>query len=319
MRRPVPVTVAMGIGLTLLAFCTACTSSASDPPNSPANPPAVTAIPSAATVIGLVLPLSSYELTGAQELFVNNATRTLVNQCMRRYGFAQFSLGTGATKSGHPDQMGRRYGAVSDATTAATYGYHLTPDQGAGLSRPSTRPTAPFSQAETAVLTGTSGEGPAPPNQPQVGTTYNGQAVPPGGCFGEANRAIGFDDRVDGLLPQRLAFTAYSQSRNDSRTKEVITAWSACMKDKGYHIADPISAVSVVNLNGPVTPAEIQQAVTDVACKQTVGLIGVWFAVESAYQRRLIEQNSQQLDAVRKLLDDKLRNAARTLGQAAPR
>jgi len=319
MRKPVTFTVATVIGLGLLAFGTACTSSGSDRRNSAAPPPAVTAIPSAGTVLGLVLPLSSYQLTPAQQLFVNNATRALVSQCMRRFGFAQFSLDTGATKSGLPDQMGRRYGAVSDARTAATYGYHLPSDQNSSPGKPSVRPSQPFTQAENAVLTGTSGKGPVPPNQTQRSTTYNGQSVPPGGCFGEANRAIGIDSHVDGLLPQRLAFTAYDQSLNDSRTKQVIAAWSACMKDKGYAVADPVGAVKAFNLAGPVTSAEIQQAVADVACKQRVSLIGVWFAVEKAYQERLIEQNGQQLAAVRKVVDDELRNAARTLGQAAPK
>lgn len=320
MRKLRTLGTAVGVGLALLVTAAACTSSGQDRKGGSTTPPTIGPVPSASTPVGLVLPLSHYELTGAQEVFVNKATTTLVNQCMRRFGFADFSLDGGGPVAGHGDQMARRYGPVSDAKAAAAYGYHLTPDQAAGVGKSSGGPRQQFSQAENAVLTGTAGNGPAAPNQTQgAGKAGNGQAIPAGGCYGEANRAIGSEDKADTLVPQKLAFTSYSQSQNDSRTKEVVAAWSTCMKGKGYNLTGPVDAAKAFNLEGPVTPTEIQQAVTDVACKQQVGLVGVWFSVESAYQQRLIEQNSQQLDAVRKLLDDKLRNAARTLGQAAPK
>jgi hypothetical protein len=239
---------------------------------------------------------------------------------MKRFGFVDFTLGSGsAERVSRPDEMSRRYGPVSDAATAAQYGYHLTPWQRLpDAAKPSTRPTTPaFSSAETLVLTGSSG-GPAS-RVPTTGTaagTYGGQEIPAGGCYGEANRALKVDPRLDVQLPQSLGLAAYAQSRSDARVKALVSEWSQCMKQRGYDLTDPVNAADAFSLEGPTTTAEIRQAKADVSCKVQVGLVATWYAVESAYDKKLIEQNQEQLTAIRRMLDNELRSAAEMLHQA---
>lgn len=44
--------------------------------------------------------------------------------------------------------------------------------------------------------------------------------------------------------------------------------------------------------------------------------MGIWYSVESAYQNRLIEKNTELLRATRKQQDDALRLAAQLIAQA---
>lgn len=63
----------------------------------------------------------------------------------------------------------------------------------------------------------------------------------------------------------------------------------------------------------PVGEEEIAVAEADVACKQEVNLVGIWFAVESAYQRRTIQQNAEDLEPHRLVLEAEVANAAAVL------
>ncbi|MEW2579117.1 hypothetical protein [Streptomyces syringium] len=47
-------------------------------------------------------------------------------------------------------------------------------------------------------------------------------------------------------------------------------------------------------------------------------LIGVWSAVETAYQHRLIKERAKELAAARREHDDRLRRATEVLRSSAP-
>ncbi|WP_436773303.1 hypothetical protein [Yinghuangia sp. YIM S09857] len=57
------------------------------------------------------------------------------------------------------------------------------------------------------------------------------------------------------------------------------------------------------------SPEEIATAVADTECMAANNVAGVWFAVESAYQKREIEANSEKLEEVRKAIDTSMRVA----------
>ncbi len=48
----------------------------------------------------------------------------------------------------------------------------------------------------------------------------------------------------------------------------------------------------------------------DVACKKKTNLVGTYYAVQSAYQRRLVEEHAETLNLARQQLRDRLRLAA---------
>jgi len=54
------------------------------------------------------------------------------------------------------------------------------------------------------------------------------------------------------------------------------------------------------------------------ACKRSTNLIGIWFTVESAYENQAIQQNIQQLTAIRDRWRSAAAEAAGILGVAVP-
>jgi hypothetical protein len=50
------------------------------------------------------------------------------------------------------------------------------------------------------------------------------------------------------------------------------------------------------------TETEIGVAVADVECKRQVGVVQVWFAVETAYQRQAVEARHDELELIRQAI-----------------
>jgi hypothetical protein len=59
----------------------------------------------------------------------------------------------------------------------------------------------------------------------------------------------------------------------------------------------------------PVSDEQRAVASADVACKDEVNLVGTWLAVETAYQTRALEENSEALSDARQRLDGALAHA----------
>jgi hypothetical protein len=86
------------------------------------------------------------------------------------------------------------------------------------------------------------------------------------------------------------------------------------MRQAGFSYPDPMTAN-----NDPAfateqpTGNEIRTAVTDVRCKRTVGVVEVWAAVETAYQRHTVEAHRDQLELIRQAIQIQLANAREVL------
>lgn len=85
------------------------------------------------------------------------------------------------------------------------------------------------------------------------------------------------------------------------------------MHDKGFDYSTPANAIGDPRFQSAATVSalEISTAKADVTCKMHVNLVGVWSAVETAYQVRLINQNRAALDAIRTARDQQMKAAAR--------
>jgi hypothetical protein len=146
-----------------------------------------------------------------------------------------------------------------------------------------------------------------------AGTQVNSQPVPTGGCQGEVNQKIEAGaPQGDANLAQNLAGQSYTKSKTDSRLAAAESQWSSCMKQAGYdyqNSADP----NALDWRSRPNVQQIATATADVACRQKTNLVGIWAAVDTAYQRQLVEKNAQQLNLVRQQLDAELRNAAAVL------
>ncbi|MGW4032504.1 hypothetical protein ACWEFL_24870 [Streptomyces sp. NPDC004838] len=145
-----------------------------------------------------------------------------------------------------------------------------------------------------------------------------GKAVPVGGCVTEASLKVHRPqgNAVEPLYIFNLKAEAQSLARADSRVRENSEQWSACMREAGYSVTDPMDATDELGYEGDrlSSPAAITAAKSDVACKEKVNLVGVRYTVESAYQKRVIDKNAETLDLARKQLEDRLKLAARLDG-----
>ncbi|BBC33030.1 hypothetical protein SGFS_043240 [Streptomyces graminofaciens] len=257
------------------------------------------------------LPMDGYILGKEQYGTYLKAQRSLIRRCMSRFGFdfraMDAVLDAGEVPDLRPDMT--RYYFLIDADAAATSGYraperHRPVEEGDGTGEDTT-PTA----AERAVLVGSN-----------AGKQVDGEQVPEGGCRGEANRETLGEGGTDSFLQlpnDRVALRARTDA--DERVKKVFGEWSACMEKAGYDYDDPMQANDddKWDASKPAGQAEIQVAKADVACKQKVNVVGVWWAVQAAYEKQYIEKNAERMAEVKRTVDAVLRNSGRLVGGGA--
>jgi hypothetical protein len=242
---------------------------------------------------------------------------------MARYGFT-FRAPSGMGGAPRGQAGARRYG-VADPQTAAAYGYAPPPRPGEDRDRQ--RPPQPeLSESGMLALHGPADLRPedVPKSQQEAergpgGEKVNGRAIPVGGCLRESYLKLyaPTPDSVDLLFVFELTAEAETRAREDSRVRAVSGDWSSCMKESGFTVSNPAEAPEQLGLDEAElsSPRAVAAAKADVACKQRVNLVGVTYAVESAYQRRLIDEHAETLQRVRKQREERLRLAASLVGE----
>lgn len=270
---------------------------------------------------GLELPLEAYMVSYADQVTVDTALRSLQTRCMADYGF-DVDLprpGTNPPPSDNSANIERRYG-ITDRTQAEKYGYFLPPEQQGGTEDT----TLDLPPVQVEVLTGHTKPEPVAAPEGGGGTYFgaaekteparaehDGKKLHSGGCTGWAKGQLKLNDADAGFVTQ-LDAKSLSESRPSKPVEKAITAWSACMKGKGRSAADPYRAMEqgLSEGDGSVTTKNaIEIALDDIDCKKQTRLIQVWFTQESAVQKRLIEENKDQLGAVKKRLSQILEAA----------
>ncbi|MEJ3748575.1 hypothetical protein WEI85_35505 [Actinomycetes bacterium KLBMP 9797] len=293
-----------------------CSADDPSPPADPGDrlvvtPPSVSAIPRLDTVRGLTLPTDAYRPSAEELSLVAAAEHKLVAECMSRYGF---TWPAPPAERAETHQVDRLYG-VADLATAQRYGYHLPPS-GNSRDKPAGRSGGgqPLSRAELLALDG--------PDGGDGARSHQGKEVPEGGCAGAARQQVtgASGDTID---PTRVAdaitVEMWQKSKSDPRVVAVVAAWSACMTQAGYDYPSPLQVSDARwSVTGAITAVEIRTAVADVRCKQRTNLIGVWFTIESGYERQAVQQQIERLTGIRSKWTDAARNAARILGRTAP-
>lgn len=269
------------------------------------TPPPVSAAPRLGTVQGLALPTDVYRPTAEELGLVSAAERKLVGDCMAGYGF---DWPAPAAERPPGNQLDRMYG-VTDPALARRYGYHVPGDGSARhgeLRRSGAGRT--LSPTEQLVLDG------------GADGSYRGKAIPAGGCAGAARRQVtGVDDIDPTRAADAITVDMWDRSKSDQRVVDVVAAWSACMRQAGYDYPSPVGVTDPRwSMAGPVTAAEVQAAETDVRCKQSTNLVGVWFTVQSGYERQAVQQRLELLTDTKTRWTGAARTAARLLGRAAP-
>lgn len=306
--RPVPTALTVSAAVLTLLL-TGCSQSGGG--DSGEEPP-IGAVPVLLESKTLAFPLASYEPDAQQSGMLAEAQDVLIDQCMRRYGFL-YELRRSAGSAATGDE-GRRYG-LSDAAEAAQHGY-ANPE----IGRVQKPPQKPMGPNEKLVLGGLEVDPslPVPMNQEEAeksdvaATVVGGQKVPAGGCRRESFLKLyaPSKDSVDVMVSQNFRFDGYARSQEDSRVRKVIKSWSACMGKAGYTVDSPMGPPPGIGDSNFSSPQAIAIAKQDVQCKKETNLVGVWYTVETAYQKRLVEQNAETLDRAKKQLDERIKLAA---------
>ncbi|NML54734.1 hypothetical protein HHL19_18990 [Streptomyces sp. R302] len=141
----------------------------------------------------------------------------------------------------------------------------------------------------------------------------NGKKVPNGGCIGQANRMIDAE-AAQTSTAQQISAETFTRSKADARVVKAFAAWSSCMKKKGYNYKEPLDASDDPRFSSrEVTSEEISTAVSDIECRNSTSVAKVWFDAETELQKRLIEEQAEQLNQESDALDAAVKKAADVL------
>jgi hypothetical protein len=265
------------------------------------------------------LPLDAYELTPLDNLNIELAISTLDQSCLKRFGFNwDLSHWPKYTPTGDEAQPGYRptFFGINVTDNVAVYGYGIPPN-----------PVAQAGQKTAAEMV---------KQYPQVmwniengalSGDYGGVEIPDGGCLGEARRAfygenyksvtnpniLDFGNTTD--VAQQLQGEAAQRALQDSRLKNAFATWSACMGANGYQYKSPLDPENANPNSGVATSADIAMAKTDLACRQRQNLVGLWYAVQIAYENQAIEKYATQLAEVKASNGALVRKAASMQGR----
>jgi hypothetical protein len=271
------------------------------------NEPALGQIAVVTGPVNPALPLDGYALNKRDYLVIQRAAWQAINRCVSRFGVTYTAQPPSA--EGMPPMSGDnggRYGLM-DKNSAAVRGYRFA---GAANS-PEGDKGGRWNPSPTEVLivrgAGTGAGTKAP-------VDAGGKPLPAGGCLAEATALTetGTNDPGKGDVALKLAKDTYERSFRDSRTVAAEAHWSSCMKKAGFSFATSRDANNYRWPN-PVGPEEKAAAKADVECKISTNLVGIWWAVETAHQKKSLEDDAATLKQVKDFNDNQVKNAARIL------
>ncbi|WP_326628726.1 MULTISPECIES: hypothetical protein [unclassified Streptomyces] len=296
---------------------TACSSTAGS--GEAGGEPKVTSTPALLQTAGIAYPLDGYAATYEEEVTLKRAQNILVTQCMAEFGFKYRAPEPPEATKSAPNS--RIYGVV-DMATATRYGYKAPVASG---SEPQ-KQQVDLSEAETMVLRGPRNQKPdtlprsleEAKKKKTKTAMVNGKQIPAGGCGRKSFLELyaPTTQSVDALYVFNLKVEANSRTRKDSRVLAVNKKWSKCMATAGYKVTNPMDPAQEIGLANDAlsSPEAINAAKADVTCKEKVNLVGVWYGVETAYQRQSIDRNAEVLDLAKRQLADRLKLAASLSG-----
>lgn len=222
---------------------------------------------------GLQLPIDDYQFSPGDIATYEEAQHLVVQHCMSDLGF---EVPAHFVRQALPmDRTARRF---KEGAAAVEHGYHG--DQ-------------PESDALAAYLASW-------PDDAAFLAALRGDRTN-GGCELDATRELSGGDEPYGFsrLVSRLDRESFEQSRNDAVVQAAMREWSVCMAAAhGYQYLDPLEPAGAVATEASPSPLEIATAVADVECKERTDLVARWHEIDIAIQRRLIDENIEQLEAV---------------------
>lgn len=237
------------------------------------------------------MPLSDYLTNENDEATIQRAVGREQVRCAARYGVTAQPFRVDMDSIRISSGTSRRFGLVS-LEEAKQYGYGYPKTSGEDDRKD---PTAEDLLADEAI-SGSDAKG-----NPSKLRDSQGNGLPEGGCGAEGWREIrgevapGFDD-----LPRQLLEEARTLTEADANFQAVEADWSACMAKRGHEFKHRYEAGD--SASGKGAEYERQMAVMDMECALETNYVGRAVAIDSGYQKALIDKNEAQL---RQALTDK--------------
>ncbi|MFE2559776.1 hypothetical protein ACFXGT_27875 [Streptomyces sp. NPDC059352] len=250
------------------------------------------------------LPLDSYALTRTQRDDFYEAVYAISSECMKEFGLEWPKPAQG--KSPATDNS-RRYGVI-DLPQAKKFGYGvplpdgMTHEEALKIGHENIERTRRLSQGARNVYTG------------EGAKTFDGKAVPHGGCRGRAYANLGLPP--EGMISTTLdamRYEAWDRARNSRIVIDAVARWSTCMDKAGYAYKTLEEAVGDPSWRrqGDPSEEEISAATTDITCKREVMLVEKWHAVEMENQKLLMREREDVLGELKRELRSLVNNIIR--------
>ena len=281
---PTPWSPSPVIAILLCATATAACSATAD---SGAEEPALGEVPTITSSSQIRLPLARYLASAADEKAYFAAVSLEQRHCASSFGVTshmpvaeQPAMVEMATE--------RRYGIVN-ADEVERYGYQPVPRAGrGGDAEEGWDPD----QRELLVMNAVTAEGESVVTDP-----VTGKRLPEGGCSAEGFRRIteGELSPATNTLAEDLLGQAWERTKADSRAIAAETRWADCMRERGYDFDHRWEAGNSVG-EQPLA-VQLEMAKLDLRCALDTNYLGVWYAVDAAYQHDLIDRHESDLEA----------------------
>lgn len=268
---------------------------AASPSVKPANEPRLGPVPVVRSGARIAMPLDSYMTPMSDIKLIDDATALKARDCMRSLGFGTWTAGTVST-SKPGDYKESDLLDYLDPSNVAQNGYPQTlvdkekpPGQkNLSASKPGADAFRAFTGGET--------------------RTASGHKVTPGGCDAEGGRQVRTGSTDLPVDPRVLAMLAKFAAKRDSRMQSSFASWSTCMTQRGFHYNSPFNAQNDRRwgLRTAATPAGAEEksvAAADAACQKSVNVVGTYKALESAYQKRSVDQYRAKLTTALAIFD----------------
>lgn len=253
-------------------------------------------------------PLVPYMLTPTETAELHYAFDAMVGVCMRSFGASW----------AHESLADYRRAAQDVTKYTMSWEYGITDTQHRYTGSPPSLPTT-TGNVDNFLLQGR--RDPRTGGPPALETlspgTVNGRAVPPGGCQGQAWRALADEGGIGwGSSSVHFWSEAVVLTRQQPGYPEAVRPWRECMKSRGFTVTDPINdtgdiaaAILRGTSMGHPYPEETALAEADVDCKSQTGLVEHTTPLRMAAQQQVLDQNRDALEADRRMLDDKVARA----------
>lgn len=212
------------------------------------------------------LPVETYAPTKAQTRMVSSTRDELIDACMDKQGFPEWTPAPDLPDLGGTTLTDWRYG-IHDAEEAHAYGYHPDPEA---------------QKAYDDVLA-----------QDQSGNTDRDVLR---SCVDEADGGV--PRLAVSPLVNQIGGYSYQMARETPEVQRVFEQWSECMKTKGHTYAQPMDAAEDPRFitSDKATELEKDTAAADVACRDKFHVEKTWFDAEAHIQEQEISKSQQELE-----------------------